>query len=103
MFVCAISNQDAKHASKYHKIAIQSVRAARNLDGRVRIRTGYNVRSTQFRGADLLELTSEAREYAFRELARRSGVAPELLDSWKIETTPERTTVTLDARSSRSL
>src|SRR5438270_12815984 len=37
------------------------------------------------------------------ELARRAGVAPELLASWKIEATPERTVVTIDEKSAKKI
>src|SRR5262245_10694621 len=50
----------------------------------------YGVQPTNLPG-----LTSEARRYALKELARRSGVTREFFNSWGIRFEPTATTISL--------
>ncbi len=51
----------------------------------------------------LSSLTSEARRYAVKELARRAGVTREFFLTWKIQVFEDRTTVSLGAAANKTI
>ncbi|MBZ5501183.1 MAG: polysaccharide deacetylase family protein [Acidobacteriia bacterium] len=49
------------------------------------------------------ELTGEARRYAVKELARRAGVARELFLQWRVDVSPDRTTLSLGSEANKAI